>query len=278
MLEKISVFFVVLYLSLNLDTIQAAIEPLDDYVSQNIRQYNAKLKQYEVEMADFKTIFAKQLSPINVQADQLELKLEETNALLVPIQLIDPWHRQCVLNYSSSIPTIASLRSSLSGCASNTADSLMSSPKTTYNQLKTYYDKLPNSVAACEKTHSNSQTNYTICVTKLITDANTYTVNNQKTFTSYMESSQCTADIRIVAAWQCSFNVVYNTASTLATALRKIEDCVDNRAWCGSMAACKTANCDPVYFKNTVRLDETIRNPLYNPNSTVSCMQIHFYN
>ncbi|EDW74988.1 uncharacterized protein Dwil_GK15607 [Drosophila willistoni] len=276
MLKNISVFFVILYLSLNLNTIQAAIEPLDEYVTQNIRQYNAKLKQYEVEMANFKTTHAKQLSPINVQADQLELKIEEANSLLIPIELIDQWHRQCVLNYSSSIPAIATLRSSLSACASNTADSLMSSPKSTFNTLKSYYDKLPNSVANCEKTHSNSQTNYTTCVTKLITDANTYTVNNQKTFTSYMESSQCTADSRIVAAWQCSFNIVFNTASILSTALRKIEDCVDNRVWCGSLAACKSPNCNTVYFNNAVRQNETIRNPLYNPNSTVSCMEIHF--
>ncbi|XP_017864646.1 PREDICTED: uncharacterized protein LOC108614939 [Drosophila arizonae] len=81
---------------------------LEDYIIQNQRQNDARLAQIENELDTVRSIFASGLRAISIQGDQMELKLEEVKARLDPIELIDSWHKQCVQNYSGTIPSITS--------------------------------------------------------------------------------------------------------------------------------------------------------------------------
>jgi len=145
---------------------------MEDYIRQNQRQYEARLKKYEDEMATFRETYGRELRAISVQADQLQLKLEEATERLRPLELIDSWHKQCVQNYSASLPTIVAMRTALTACstgAQNTLNSHLQNAVNTYNSLKSYH---ANNVKAlftdCEKRHPASQQNYTDCITAAV--------------------------------------------------------------------------------------------------------------
>ncbi|ALC42128.1 CG42807 [Drosophila busckii] len=255
--------------------------PMDDYVRQSQRQYDARLKQMEDELAAFRKTYAKQLESINVDTEQLQLKLEETSARLAPMELIDQWHKQCVQNYSATIPTIYTVRTALTSCkvaAENQINNVLSSATSNYNSLKSYYNNnLQTMLKNCEKQHPTSQVNYTNCVISAIDTTNTYTMNMQKSFNTNMQAAECTADTRVKTAWECAFNTVYSTSSTLGTSLRLIDDCIANRLACASVScSSRCSNKMALNFASEDFNNSTIRNPFQGLNSQIGCMEVLF--
>ncbi|XP_034477928.1 uncharacterized protein LOC117784330 [Drosophila innubila] len=254
---------------------------MEDYIRQNQRQYEARLKKYEDEMATFRETYGRELRAISVQADQLQLKLEEATERLRPLELIDSWHRQCVQNYSASLPTIVAMRTALTACSTGAQNNLnghLQNSVNTYNSLKSYH---ANNVKAlftdCEKRHPASQQNYTDCITTAIATANTNTIANQKNFNTYMQQSNCAANTRINQAWECAFTTVHSTISTLAVSLRLIDDCIANKLACASVS-CTTGckNHMVIILDDNDFLIPTINNPFYGFNSNLSCLEIKF--
>ncbi|EDW71422.1 uncharacterized protein [Drosophila virilis] len=254
---------------------------MEDYIAQNQRQYDAKLKNWEDELALFRKTFTSELRAINVHADQLEVKLEEAKARLNPIELIDSWHKHCVQNYSATIPLIANVRSALNGCfntANSNLNSILTNAQNSFNSLKNFYNSnLKTLLSDCEKRNPKSQMNYTICVENVISTTNTFTQNNQKNFNNYMQQAQCTADIRTTQAWECAFNTVYSTSSSLGTAIRLIDDCIANKLACASVSC--TSSCTNqmiISWKENDFLNATIKNPFYGLDSKLSCLEMKF--
>lgn len=161
----------VVLISLGLFSLVASqSQSLDAYILQNQRQYDAKVKSYEDQLANFKTLYSKRLEAINVQADLMQLKLEEASARLDPIALMDVWSKQCVQNYSSSIPTVTAMRAAIVKCP-ETINGVLNNVESTYNSLKNYYDKnLKNALAHCKKVYTTALLNYTLCVTNAVSN------------------------------------------------------------------------------------------------------------
>ncbi|XP_016989585.2 uncharacterized protein LOC108051838 [Drosophila rhopaloa] len=261
---------------LSLSAVQAnnVSESMDNYILQNQRQYDAKLKLLEDQLANFRTLFAKRIEALNMQADSMQFKLEEAAARLDPITLIDPWSKQCVQNYSVAIPTIASARSSIIKCAEN-LNGVLNSPESTYNSLNSYYkNNLKNALAQCVRLHPNAHFNYTLCVSKVIGDANKYTVTSQNNFNTYLKSSECTAESRIRTSWQCSFGQVYSITSSVEVAQRLVELCLVNREVCGSVV-CSQPSCPNVTNVTLAEINprkETINNPFTFVTNGMNCL------
>ncbi|KAH8300077.1 hypothetical protein KR044_009522, partial [Drosophila immigrans] len=254
---------------------------MDDYIRLNQRQYEAKSKKFEDEIATFRETYGRELRAISVQADLLQLKLDEATERLRPIELIDSWHNQCVQNYSATIPTVASVRAALTSCttaAQNNLNGYLQNAQNTYNSYKSYHtNNVKNMLTDCEKKHPASQQNYTNCVTSAIATANVNTIANQKNFITYMEQANCAANTRITQAWECSFTTVHNTISTLGVAVRLIDDCIANKMSCASVS-CTTGckNHMVVSLSEADFLNNTINNPFIGLSSKLGCLEIKF--
>lgn len=145
---------------------------MEDFLRQNQLQYDLVLVDYETKLANFRSNYAGELRAIDVQKDLLQVKLEEASGRLRPIELIDTWHKQCVQNYSASIPTIATVRATLTTCKTSAEQQLngyLVNCQNTYNSLKNYYNNnFKTMISNCEKNNPISQLNYSICVTNAV--------------------------------------------------------------------------------------------------------------
>ncbi|XP_017051034.1 uncharacterized protein LOC108094772 [Drosophila ficusphila] len=255
-------------------------QSMDNYILQNQRQYDAKIRQMDDELANFRTLFAKRIEAVNLQADLVQLKLEEATARLDPITLINSWSKQCVQNYSATIPTVIVARASITKCAESISG-VLNSPESTYNTLNNYYkNNLKNSLAQCLKQHPKSLFNYTLCVTKVIGEANKYTISSQNNFNTYLKNSECTAESRIRSSWQCSFGQVYSISATVEVALNLVDLCITKREVCGSIVnscgepACPHVTTLPLASINPNR--ETVPNPFTIVTNSTSCLEFRF--
>lgn len=158
----LGVAIILALLSLVASQAQNSSQSMDLYILQNQRQYDAKIKQLADELANFKQLFQKQINALDVQADSMQLKLEQASAHLDPIILIDSWSKQCVQNYSVTIPTITVARDSIIKCKESISG-ILNAPESTYNTLNNYYkNNVKNGLAQCLKLHPTAQLNYTL--------------------------------------------------------------------------------------------------------------------
>lgn len=273
---------------------------MDDYIRLNQQQYDAVLREYEGTLANCRSNYAKELRAIDVQADQLQVKLEEAAGRLRPLQLIDTWHKLCVQNYSSNIPLISTMRTAMSACstaAQNNLNSYLDPCQRDYNSLKSYYtNTFKTAIKNCEKNNPTSQFNYSTCITTVVSrwqhvyfirklnpfnfqiaNANKETINSRKNFNTHFQQATCSTELRVTQAWECAFTTVYSTSTTVGTALQLVDDCIANKLACASVSC--TSSCanhmilglSPSDFNNA-----TIKNPFYGLNSNIGCMLMTF--
>lgn len=175
----LGVAIILALLSLVASQAQNSSQSMDLYILQNQRQYDSKIKQLADELANFKQLFQKQINALDVQADSMQLKLEQASAHLDPIILIDSWSKQCVQNYSVTIPTITVARDSIIKCKESISG-ILNAPESTYNTLNNYYkNNVKNGLAQCLKLHPTAQLNYTLCVTKVVSITTFYIIKSR---------------------------------------------------------------------------------------------------
>ncbi|KAH8304179.1 hypothetical protein KR059_003030 [Drosophila kikkawai] len=251
-------------------------DSLDGYIHENQRQNDDRLKFYEYQLENFRILFAKQLEPIDVQADSMQLKLEEASDRLGPIAQIDSWTKQCVQNYSSSLPTISAARKSITSCKSPIS-TILNSAESTLNLLKTQYSKtLVNALASCVKLYSTQKLNYTMCVTKAIGDNNRYTLTNQDTFNANMKSAECSANEKVRTSWLCTFKQVYSMSSAVEIAVRLVDTCIEHQTVCGSVACLSSCPHVTGIALADVRDKSTITNPFKTVSADMGCLEFRF--
>lgn len=145
---------------------------MDDYIRLNQQQYDGVLKEYESMLANARSSYTRELRAIDVQIDLLAVKLEEAAERLLPIHLIDAWHKQCVKNHSPDIPLIVAVRNAMTSCstsAQNQLTSYLSNCQSDYNSLKSYYTTtFRTALNNCEKNNPSSQLNYSTCITSTV--------------------------------------------------------------------------------------------------------------
>ncbi|KAH8237348.1 hypothetical protein KR038_010188 [Drosophila bunnanda] len=245
-------------------------DSLEGYLHENQRQYDDRLKFYEDQLANFRNLFAKQLEPIDVQADSMQLKLEEASDRLGPIAQIDSWTRQCVQNYSSSLPTVSVARKSIANCK-GAISTILNPAENTLNLLRTQYTKtLVTALGNCVRLYSTNKLNYTNCVTKAIAETNRYSLSNQDTFNANLKTAECSADEKIRTSWQCTFKQVYAMSSDVEVAVRLVDTCIAQQA--------TTTSCPHVttIARAEFRDKSTIANPFKAVSAGMNCLEFRF--
>ncbi|KAH8253202.1 hypothetical protein KR032_004094 [Drosophila birchii] len=251
-------------------------DSLEGYIHENQRQNDDRLKFYEDQLANFRNVYAKQLEPIDVQADSMQLKLEEASERLGPIAQIDSWTRQCVQNYSSSLPTVSVARKNIINCKA-LISTILGPAENTLNLLRTQYTKtLVNALANCVKLYSTHKLNYTMCVTKAIGDNNRYTLTNQDTFNANLKTAECSANEKVRTSWQCTFKQVYAMSSAVEIAVRLVDTCIEDQVVCGSSACLSSCPHVTGIALADVRDKSTITNPFRTVTADMGCLEFRF--
>ncbi|KAM7361452.1 uncharacterized protein ACRADG_012035 [Cochliomyia hominivorax] len=251
----------------------------DDYININKRQYDRTIKDFDQQLENFKQQFNGRLNTLDIQLEMLIDSMKINDELLNPMEILSDFSKHCVTRYRPKIPTIESTKSSMQTCttnAKNQLNSLMSAPQTTRNNLQNYYkNNFEKELKNCETKFKDNllSWNYTTCLTNLISSVNVVTLSNQKTFSTQIETSQCTANTHIKKAIDCSFLAQNRTLSLIAEANTLINKCMENlnnsEDFCSDVFYMKQANVDPKNFSMT--------NPFYGRNTTNNCLLIKLY-
>ncbi|XP_043644872.1 uncharacterized protein LOC122614367 [Drosophila teissieri] len=269
----LGVALVLALLSLVASQARNSSQSMDLYLLQNQRQYDAKLKQLADELANFKQLFQKQLTALDVQADSMQLKLEQATTHLDPIILIDSWSKQCVRKYRVTIPTITVARDSIIKCKEGISG-ILDGPENAYNNLKNYYKNNVNGgLEQCLSQHPHDQLKYTLCVRNVIDYANKYTISTEDAFYTNLKESECAAENHIRCSWQCSFGEVYSITTKVEQALQSVDTCISNQIVCGASAKQECPNKASIKLAQIHPGYETIQNPFKAVTDDMNCLE-----
>ncbi|KAM7361097.1 uncharacterized protein ACRADG_009827 [Cochliomyia hominivorax] len=254
----------------------------DDYINLNRQQYSKTLQDYESQMQKFRQIYTGRTNILNDQLEMLVDSLVQTDERLNPLEVLSDLSKSCVTKYRSSIPSIASTKTTINNCintANNQINNLLNTPLGTKNTLQNYYNNyFEKELTNCAKKFENFTKNYTICVTSVTSTTNTYTISNQKTFGTQMDAAYCSANANIKRALDCSFIAQNRTISLMAEANTLINKCLSGQDDCGK---CNTDfSCPNAYVMDYKEIDyknETMRNPFYGSDYLKDCLTIYIH-
>lgn len=146
----------------------------DDYINLNRQQFAKNIQYYDAKMQVFKDHYSQRVDAVNIQLEMVTSTIIQTEERLNPLELLSDFSKQCVLKYRSSIPSVASTKSSITSCAvqaTNQVNSLISSPQNTRNSLQNYYTNyFEKEMTNCGKNYNNQTANYTTCVTSVVSN------------------------------------------------------------------------------------------------------------
>ncbi|KAM7361027.1 uncharacterized protein ACRADG_009312 [Cochliomyia hominivorax] len=249
------------------------------YINLNRQQYEKNLQEYDLQMETFKQSYAASLNTINIRLEMLTDTLNQNDAKLNPLLTLSDLSKSCVNKYRSSIPSQAATSTKVNSCintANGKLNSLLSAPLSTKNYLDSYYkNTFEKGITNCQTKFSYLPLNYTLCVTNVVSDANAYTFNNQKTFATQMDAAQCSGNANIKQALDCSYNVEKDTLSAVAVANTLIEKCLLRQDEC--------KQCNSTYFCSEVAYikrsevnyyERTMANPFYGRNNVKECLML----
>lgn len=130
------------------------------------------MQDYELQMEKFRQIYSGRVNVFNDQLDMLIDSVVQIEERLNPLEVLSDFSKKCVTKYRSSIPTVASTKSSISSCvvtANNQLTSMLNSPLSTKNSLQSYYTNyFEKEIVNCAKKFDNVTANYTTCVTSVV--------------------------------------------------------------------------------------------------------------
>lgn len=94
-----------------------------------------------------------------------------------------------------------------------------------------------------------------------------------------METAHCTAEDRVRTAIDCSFTIVYNTASIVGETKRLIENCSMGLEFCSPCDPPKpTYNCPnqlSVSLNASDYRNPTLKNPFYGLKGKIDCVLLN---
>ncbi|EDV37928.2 uncharacterized protein Dana_GF11172 [Drosophila ananassae] len=256
-------------------------ESMVEYLQLYQTNYEAKVKKCEDMLADFRQGFAKELSGIDLQKDLLKSRVQDAWSQLKPFEFIDSWHRQCVRNYSSVIPSTYQAGASMTEClmtANTYFNGIESSAKHICSSIKSQATHtFGNHKRSCQIGHRKSQADYNNCIKKSISSLDMDISRLWSSFHKHLDEADFSAKTRIRMAWVCAFNTLYTTSNNLGSSMRLINDCIAGQRSCGIMSC--TSRC-----ANQMRLDIrerdfkslTIKNPFHGGNKHMGCMELRF--
>ncbi|XP_050322293.1 uncharacterized protein LOC126754406 [Bactrocera neohumeralis] len=258
----------------------------DDYIQENRRQYNATLQSYLNEINSIKKSLEDQLLVLDKQKQLVLDTIQETNEKIDPLEVLSLPTKHCVQKYRPELPYASIVKDKIETCISSArsyATSIVSTPNSYYNSLNNYYNSdLRNSLNACAKSHANPSLNYTLCVTTVISKANTYTITSRKNFASSIESSHCSLSSRVDVAVSCTYTQYNSVLTSIGAATRLIDECINGyleNTQCVNNTTTIVNGCPHVVYmevKNGAPANRSANNPLEGLPSNQTCLEIQF--
>ncbi|XP_013106027.1 uncharacterized protein LOC106086055 [Stomoxys calcitrans] len=255
----------------------------DDYIDAHRRQYAFNIWYYDVQINEFKASYLDRVKGMEYQKDSLLIEIDRADEKLYPIKLLSDFSKSCVNKYEAIIPAKEWAKTEMDRCmsqASNKVDYLVtymvSTNRTLQNQYSNVFEK---QVASCETRFNTSSlaVNQTLCLSNAVAETNTFTQNNQKTFSTQLEEAHNDANINIKALHECSFAVQNTTLIKISEANTRIDRCVYGIDDC---TQCQGHFCTDVYPISSSKIDPknpTMANPFYGRSETGSCLMLNIY-
>ncbi|XP_054746997.1 uncharacterized protein LOC129252882 [Anastrepha obliqua] len=267
--------------------VQNVTTKTEDYINENRRQYNATLQSYLDQINGVKNSLEDQLKVIDKQKVLLLNTIQQTYERIDPLEVLSLPSKYCVQQYRAELPYGDIIKANIESCitsARSYSNSIVSTPNTYYSQLNSYYNSnLKTGLNNCAKSHSNPSLNYTLCVTTVIAQANTYTNTNRVNFASSMQSSDCSLNSRIDVAVSCSYNYVNSALTSIGAATRLIDECIngylENKPKCEINNTTVYAGCPNVVYMEVKDGDfqnKTIANPIQGLSRSQDCLELRF--
>ncbi|XP_065357694.1 uncharacterized protein LOC135951874 [Calliphora vicina] len=256
---------------------------IDDYINMNRQQHAKVIQDYDTQMDLVKLTYTASLDTISIQLDMLVDSLVQNENKLKPLEVLSDLSKKCVNKYRSSIPTITDTKTKINSCISTASvklNSLLSNALYTRNYLDSYYkNNFESSITRCKSSYNTLPMNYTMCVTKVAADTDTYTISSQKTFAIQMDAAQCSANANIKQALDCSYTTETNTISAIAEANTLINRCLQGQDVCQQ---CNGANtCSEVFYMYRSEINHSskvMNNPFYRRYDATDCLMLNIIN
>lgn len=252
----------------------------DDYININRKQHTSNIKDYDFQIETFKENYAARIDTIDIQLDMLEDTLIQSDIRLNPLELLSDLSNQCVGKYRSLIPTLESVKATITNCitaAVNQITILVTNPLTTRNALEYYYSyNFETDITNCNKTYGSSPSQYNTCVANVFSTTDAYTRSNQKTFASQMDASQYTSNAHTKKALECSFSSHNRTISLTAQANTLINRCLqglDDCRPCNQKYSCS----DVKYIPQVNYYSSEMTNPFMGRYEVTDCLMLKIY-
>ncbi|XP_020815036.1 uncharacterized protein LOC110189335 [Drosophila serrata] len=252
---------------------------MSEFLQLHQSHYDERLRMCEDTLDNFRKAFGKDIQAVKVQSELMQAKVEETWAWIRPYEKIDSWHRQCVANYSATVPSVSQLRASMNSCGVQVyLDGILSSALTSCNNIKRYATYILNTNKdTCERMHKKSQLGFNNCLKKAVIPLDAEVAKSWNDFQRLIGGAESNARNRIRTSRQCAFNTIYTTSYNIGIARRLILDCIGNEQTCGR-SSCSSRCPHQMYMdiKDRDFRSVTIRNPFQGPNRHLGCLELRF--
>ncbi|XP_013115469.1 uncharacterized protein LOC106093042 [Stomoxys calcitrans] len=253
----------------------------DYYIDANRRHYREMVKDYDQKLHEFEAVYSGRIHTIDIQLDFLMDGLNEVEEELSTLELLSDFTQQCVKNYKHQLPGETNTTIVIRNC-SDTAMShykhLVAAPIDTRNEMEYYLNttfemKLSNCNGISNSSNATNQLNYTLCVTTVISEANTFAIINHKTFEAQMAAASCSADGYVKTALDCSFTAQSQAQADIAGTKTHINSCVKGLD-CAPTSGyhCQYSETIPASSVNST--NATMPNPFYGRNETYACLML----
>ncbi|XP_037816592.1 uncharacterized protein LOC119606980 [Lucilia sericata] len=259
--------------------VQNATMNIDAYINLNKQQHEQNIHEFDTKIEVFNQSYASSLEIIGIKLDLLIFALAQADEKLNPLSVISEFSRQCVNKYRHMIPKIVDIKSRMVNCinqAVNKMPTLLADVIQIRNYLDNYYkNTFESNILNCQRFYGKYPRNFTLCITHVVADTNTYTIANQKQFGHKIDALECTSDLIIKQTLDCSFDVESDTISAIAEASTLINRCMSGLDDCKQI--CTGYTCEEVYIMDRSEVDfssKVIRNPFYGRSDVKNCLMI----
>ncbi|XP_073820319.1 uncharacterized protein [Musca autumnalis] len=242
-------------------------EHTSHFIETNKHHYDDFIKECDFKLDAFGKMYTARLGTIDIQKEFLLKSIQQSSDRLMGLELLSDVNKKCSEKYKSAFPEVAAIKTIIQNCTDNGLEqlpSLLAPLQETRDKLFVYYNQtLEDGILNCNnlRTSNMGNFNHTDCIKNV-------------TFDYQMNSAQCSADTYIKMALDCSY-VAQTTVVSLITATNVFIDRCAKNVDC---VPCEGFQCENVYNIPPNAVDytnQTMVNPFYGINQTLSCLMIN---
>ncbi|XP_061400285.1 uncharacterized protein LOC133336010 [Musca vetustissima] len=258
----------------------------DEYIEAVRRQNDFHIWYYNLQIESFRLGYLDRINSITIQQKSLVYEISRVNENLIPLTVLSDFSRKCVQKYQSLIPSEIAAESEMERCmisGRSQVNNLITYMVSTNRTLSNYYTgTFERGVTNCRSKFNESYpVNYTQCLADVVSVSNAYTVSNQKSFSTQLETAKGSSNVYVKQAHECSFSVQNSTISNVKRATTLIDRCLHELEKTNANCATTGYYCENVLGIPSYMIDYknlTMPNPFRGRNDTENCLTLEILN